>query len=327
MERTVTADAGRPARTGRARSAAPASAHPSWMWRDCWTRCRDSGKRDRAWSWLPRRRRCPPASTPAVPGTAASALRRLHPWRLLPTPTGTPFTFGYGAVSRRHLAGRRVRRPHPRAPRCTRPPAPTWRTSSRDARPRAARQRPVDRGRDLRRTRSRFLLVLTALERRIGGLRTAGVFLLGHVVATLATEVPVGLAVLVGPSARQLAAPPRLRHQLRRRRRASARWRGSARGRGCAGRARPVRLDAGEDLIAFTDPMTELGPPDRAGDRRRDLAGDTAPAAGRAASPGWHAWVGRPGRRRPRSASSPAPGCQVGLPAPAVASCSLLVSW
>ena len=43
-----------------------------------------------------------------------------------------------------------------------------------------------------------FLLVLTALERRIGGLRAAGVFLLGHVLATLATEVPVGLAVLAG---------------------------------------------------------------------------------------------------------------------------------
>ncbi|GHG97011.1 rhomboid-like protein [Streptomyces lanatus] len=43
-----------------------------------------------------------------------------------------------------------------------------------------------------------FLLVLTALERRIGGARTAVVFLAGHVLATLATEVPVGLAVLVG---------------------------------------------------------------------------------------------------------------------------------
>ncbi|MEE1833564.1 rhomboid-like protein [Streptomyces sp. SP17KL33] len=43
-----------------------------------------------------------------------------------------------------------------------------------------------------------FLLVLTALERRIGGWRTAGVFLLGHVLATLATEVPVGFAVLAG---------------------------------------------------------------------------------------------------------------------------------
>ncbi|POX55617.1 hypothetical protein C3489_09935 [Streptomyces sp. Ru71] len=43
-----------------------------------------------------------------------------------------------------------------------------------------------------------FLLVLTTLERRIGALRTAGVFLGGHVLATLATEVPVGLAVITG---------------------------------------------------------------------------------------------------------------------------------
>jgi hypothetical protein len=43
-----------------------------------------------------------------------------------------------------------------------------------------------------------FLLVLTALERRIGGWRTAGVFLLGHILATLATEVPIGLSVLAG---------------------------------------------------------------------------------------------------------------------------------
>ncbi|ATL30435.1 rhomboid-like protein [Streptomyces formicae] len=43
-----------------------------------------------------------------------------------------------------------------------------------------------------------FLLVLTALERRIGAWRTAGVFLLGHGVATLATEIPVGLSVLAG---------------------------------------------------------------------------------------------------------------------------------
>ncbi|POX51381.1 rhomboid-like protein [Streptomyces sp. Ru72] len=43
-----------------------------------------------------------------------------------------------------------------------------------------------------------FLVVLTALERRIGGARTAVVFLSGHVLATLGTEVPVGLAVLAG---------------------------------------------------------------------------------------------------------------------------------
>ncbi|WHM41231.1 rhomboid-like protein [Streptomyces sp. BPTC-684] len=43
-----------------------------------------------------------------------------------------------------------------------------------------------------------FVFVLTALERRVGGLRTVGVFLLGHVVATLVTEVPVGVSVMAG---------------------------------------------------------------------------------------------------------------------------------
>ncbi|MFG2722770.1 rhomboid-like protein [Streptomyces sp. NPDC048416] len=43
-----------------------------------------------------------------------------------------------------------------------------------------------------------FVFVLAALEHRIGGWRTAGVFLLGHVVATLATEIPVALSVLAG---------------------------------------------------------------------------------------------------------------------------------
>ncbi|WP_435842675.1 rhomboid-like protein [Streptomyces hygroscopicus] len=43
-----------------------------------------------------------------------------------------------------------------------------------------------------------FPLVLGALERRVGGARTAGVFLLGHVLATLLTELPVALSVAVG---------------------------------------------------------------------------------------------------------------------------------
>ncbi|MFF9582311.1 rhomboid-like protein [Streptomyces achromogenes] len=53
-----------------------------------------------------------------------------------------------------------------------------------------------------------FLLVLAGLERRIGGVRTAGIFLAGHVLATLATEVPVGLAVLCG------RLPPASLHRL-----------------------------------------------------------------------------------------------------------------
>ncbi|MFH8348160.1 rhomboid-like protein [Streptomyces sp. NPDC018045] len=43
-----------------------------------------------------------------------------------------------------------------------------------------------------------FLFVLTALERRAGALRTAAVFFGGHTLATLATELPVGAAVALG---------------------------------------------------------------------------------------------------------------------------------
>ncbi|WP_261955728.1 rhomboid-like protein [Streptomyces nigrescens] len=43
-----------------------------------------------------------------------------------------------------------------------------------------------------------FLVVLPALERRIGGLRTAAVFFGGHALATLATEVPVAFTVAAG---------------------------------------------------------------------------------------------------------------------------------
>ncbi|MEU1664528.1 rhomboid-like protein [Streptomyces sparsogenes] len=43
-----------------------------------------------------------------------------------------------------------------------------------------------------------FLAVVGALERRLGGLRTAGIFLLGHVLATLMTELPVAASVAAG---------------------------------------------------------------------------------------------------------------------------------
>lgn len=43
-----------------------------------------------------------------------------------------------------------------------------------------------------------FVLVLTALERRIGGWRTAAVFVAGHVFATLATQLTVAAAVALG---------------------------------------------------------------------------------------------------------------------------------
>ncbi|WP_445526435.1 rhomboid-like protein [Streptomyces cyslabdanicus] len=124
-------------------------------------------------------------------------LRALRPWRLLPGPTGTPFTFGYAALLAATSLVSRYADPavveslHQssstdvahllRAPLLVLPASALWIAGA------------VVSSYSLC-----FLLVLTALERRIGGLRTAGVFLFGHVLATLATEVPVGLAVLAG---------------------------------------------------------------------------------------------------------------------------------
>ncbi|MFJ3232709.1 rhomboid-like protein [Streptomyces sp. NPDC086787] len=121
--------------------------------------------------------------------------RRL--WRLVPTPTGTPFTFGYGAllavtslvardadpglVHTLHQASSTDVAHLARTPVLALVASALW-IAGGLASPFALC----------------FLVVLAALERRIGGARTAAVFLLGHVLATLATEVPVGLAVLAG---------------------------------------------------------------------------------------------------------------------------------
>ncbi|MGW7574246.1 rhomboid-like protein [Streptomyces sp. NPDC054765] len=103
-----------------------------------------------------------------------------------------------------------------------------------------------------------FLFVLTGLERRIGGLRTAAVFFGGHALATLATELPVAFSVAAGrlpesslhrldygisfgvmTSIGALAGllPPWLRWPL------------------LAG----VGYLAVTDLLAYTDPMTDWG--------------------------------------------------------------------
>ncbi|MFF7262799.1 rhomboid-like protein [Streptomyces sp. NPDC008159] len=120
-----------------------------------------------------------------------------RPWRLLPTPAGAPFTFWYLAVlvltsliteyadpavvhafhqgfstDVAHLVG---------APVPVLVASALWIAGGVAS--------PYALG---------FVLVLTALERRIGGRRTAMVFLLGHVLATLATEIPVGVSVLTG---------------------------------------------------------------------------------------------------------------------------------
>jgi len=139
------------------------------------------------------------ASTPAVPAEprALTALRRLHPWRLLPTPTGTPFTFCYGVllvvtslvaqyadptlVNQLHQASSTDVAHLLRDPFLVLIASALWIVGGMVS-PYAVL----------------FLLVLTALERRIGGVRAAGVFLSGHILATLATEGTVGIAVLAG---------------------------------------------------------------------------------------------------------------------------------
>ncbi|MED7822924.1 rhomboid-like protein [Streptomyces chiangmaiensis] len=146
---------------------------------------------------MPRQRTALPRGAAAVPAPRSVRTAPPRPWLLLPTPTGTPFTFGYAAVllvtslfagyadpalvhtlyqqsstDVAHLM---------RAPGLVLVASALWIAGGLTSSYALV-----------------FLLVLTALERRIGGLRTAVVFLLGHVLATLATEVPVGLSVLVG---------------------------------------------------------------------------------------------------------------------------------
>ncbi|MDC0768121.1 rhomboid-like protein [Streptomyces sp. HD] len=132
-----------------------------------------------------------------VEAVTSSRPRALRPWRLLPTPAGTPFTCAYAAVLvvtslivsyadpdlvHALLRGSSTDVVHlVRTPMLVLVASALWVA-----------------GGVLAPYTLCFLLVLTALERRIGGVRTAVVFLLGHVLATLATEVPVGLAVLTG---------------------------------------------------------------------------------------------------------------------------------
>ncbi|MEU7060407.1 rhomboid-like protein [Streptomyces sp. NPDC046197] len=133
------------------------------------------------------------AGTSRLPGR----LSGLRPRHLLPTPAGTPFTFWYAALL--SLTSLVARYADPalmdtlyqssstdvahlvQAPLLVLPASALW-IAGGIASPYSLC----------------FLLVLTALERRTGGVRTVGVFLFGHVLATLATEVPVALAVLAG---------------------------------------------------------------------------------------------------------------------------------
>lgn len=200
--------------------------------------------------------------TPVTPPPTAAPDPRLRVprlQRLFPTPTGTPFTFVYGAVlAVVSLVAARL------------DPAlvhDLHRGSSTDVAHLV--RTPVlvlvasalwIAGGILSPYALALLFVLTALERRIGGVRTAGVFLLGHVGATLATEVPIGLAVVVGH------LPASSLHRLD----YGVSFGVAASLGALAGLLRPwlrwplLALFGWllvTDLIAFTDPLTDWGHP------------------------------------------------------------------
>ncbi|MFK4147645.1 rhomboid-like protein [Streptomyces sp. NPDC004065] len=179
------------------------------------------------------------------------------PLRLLPGPAGTPFTFGYAllltvtslvasyadpaVVDALHQGSSTDVAHLVRAPLLVLPASALWLA-----------------GGPLSPYALCLLLVLTALERRIGGPRTAGVFLFGHVVATLATEVPVGLAVLAG------RLPDSSLHRLD----YGVSFGVAAAAGALAGLLRPwarwplLAVFAGtavRDLLTFADPMTSWG--------------------------------------------------------------------
>ncbi|MFJ4874637.1 rhomboid-like protein [Streptomyces sp. NPDC088745] len=186
--------------------------------------------------------------------------RRWHLWHLLPTPTGTPFTFGYALVlvatslyaqlGDPATVGALLRASSTDVAHLTHTPVVALVGSALWVAGGLAS--PYALG---------FLVILTALERRIGGLRTAAVFAFGHVVASLATEIPVGVAVWAGHlpetslhrldfgiSFGLLACVGALAGVLRL---AWLRW-------GLLGAVALVLL---QDLIAYVDPLTALGHP------------------------------------------------------------------
>jgi hypothetical protein len=196
-------------------------------------------------------------SFPAPHRLLARRLRALHPWRLLPTPTGTPFTFAYAAllaVTSLIAADAAPGLVHS-----------LYQASSTDVAHLV--RTPVQvllasalwiAGGVVSPYAMCFLVVLTALERRIGGLRAATVFLLGHVLATLATEVPVGIAVVAGH------LPGSSLHRLD----YGISFGVAASTGALAGLLPPwlrwpvVALFGGmllQDLVAYTDPMTDWG--------------------------------------------------------------------
>ncbi|MCX5204259.1 hypothetical protein OG897_22755 [Streptomyces sp. NBC_00237] len=193
-------------------------------------------------------------------GKAAAPDRRWHLWHLLPTPTGTPFTFCYALVliatslyaqfGDPATVDTLLQASSTDVAHLTHTPvlalvgSALWIAGGLAS--------PYALG---------FVVILTALERRIGGLRAAAVFVFGHVTASLATEIPVGVAVWAGHlpetslhrydfgiSFGLMACVGALAAVLR------LKWLR----RGLLGAVGLVLL---QDLIAYEDPLTALGHP------------------------------------------------------------------
>ncbi|MEU0050717.1 rhomboid-like protein [Streptomyces sp. NPDC006309] len=203
---------------------------------------------------VPRQRGATEASAPAPACRPRPAVR---PWRLLPTPAGTPFAFAYATVLAFTSVVAAVADPalvhalhqgsSTDVAHLIRTPVPVLTASALWI-----------AGGIVSPYAAAFLLVLTALERRTGGVRAAGVFLAGHVLATLATEVPVGLAVLAGH------LPPTSLHRLD----YGISFGVAASIGALAGLLRPwlrwpllvpVAGALLSDLYAYTDPLTDWG--------------------------------------------------------------------
>ncbi|MGW2486876.1 rhomboid-like protein [Streptomyces sp. NPDC001606] len=199
----------------------------------------------------------------AQPAAAAPVVRRppsvlpARLGRLVPTPAGTPFTFGYATLLAVTSVIAMVADPalvHA-----------LYRDSSTDVFHLACS--PVTvlvasalwiAGGMVSPYAFAFVLVLTALERRIGGARAAAVFLSGHILATLATEVPVGLAVALGHL--PLTSLHRLDYGISFGVAAST---GALAGLLTPWLRWPLLVSVAglllDDLAAFTDPMTDWG--------------------------------------------------------------------
>ncbi|MCF3102903.1 hypothetical protein IPZ58_15075 [Streptomyces roseoverticillatus] len=139
----------------------------------------------------------PDGMSPRRPRRRPEALRQGRLLRALPTPHGTPFTFCYALV----LLATAIYTDYGDEATVNQ----LLRESSTDAAHLAEQPLVVLLASALWIAGGLyslygilFVLVVSALERRTGGARTAGVFLLGHVLATLATELPVAGAVAAG---------------------------------------------------------------------------------------------------------------------------------